>query len=169
MTPKPASESQERLYHEIMCPSLTKTGPCNCAPIIVANSETLDVLAWLASEQRKAERWGYGATGVYRFQLTGPELNRIRHLIEKAPPASAPPAPEPQGWQPIATYGEREDYVLLCSSAHGRVIGAHVTGDVWHFVGVGCVTSESERPTHWMPLPAPPASAPAVPVPREEP
>ncbi len=69
--------------------------------------------------------------------------------------------PPQEPWQPIATYGTRCDYVLLNSSAHGRVIGAHVTGDVWHLVGVGAVSSESERPTHWMPLPSPPASAPA--------
>ncbi len=30
----------ERLYHEIMCPSLTKTGPCTCQPVIVADAET---------------------------------------------------------------------------------------------------------------------------------
>jgi hypothetical protein len=59
-------------------------------------------------------------------------------------------------WQPIATYPKSLDYALLVSPAHGRVVGAHVVGDVWHLVGVGAVTSESERPTHWMPLPDPP-------------
>lgn len=60
-----------------------------------------------------------------------------------------------EGWQPIATMASM-DYVLLASPAHGLVIGAHVTGDVYHLVGVGTVTSESERPTHWRPLPDPP-------------
>ena len=32
----------ERLYHEIICPTLTKTGPCNCAPVIVADSPASD-------------------------------------------------------------------------------------------------------------------------------
>lgn len=27
----------ERLYHDIMCPSLTKQGPCNCVPVVVAD------------------------------------------------------------------------------------------------------------------------------------
>ena len=27
----------ERLYHEIMCPSLTKAGPCDCTPVFVAD------------------------------------------------------------------------------------------------------------------------------------
>jgi len=40
-----------------------------------------DILAWLNTEQRKAERWTYNATGVYRFCLTGPELMRIRHAL----------------------------------------------------------------------------------------
>jgi hypothetical protein len=59
-------------------------------------------------------------------------------------------------WRSIETYidsaGDR-NYVLLYSPAHGRVIGAHIAGDVWHLIGVGCVSSPSERPTHWMPLP----------------
>lgn len=59
-------------------------------------------------------------------------------------------------WHPMETYPGTKDYVLLISPAHGRVIGAHVSGDVWHLVGVGCITSESERPTSWMPLPDPP-------------
>ena len=67
-------------------------------------------------------------------------------------------------WQPIETY-RGDDYVLLLSSAHGRVIGGHVTGDVWHLVGVGAVTSPSERPTHWMPLP----NFPAAVLPQETP
>jgi len=66
-----------------------------------------------------------------------------------------PPGVVPLTWQPIETYSG-SDYVLLLSPAHGRVIGAHVTGDVWHLVGVGAVTSTSERPTHWAPLPDPP-------------
>lgn len=28
----------ERLYHEIACPSLTKTGACSCTPVIVAEA-----------------------------------------------------------------------------------------------------------------------------------
>ncbi len=40
-----------------------------------------DILAWLNLEQRKAERWAYSQTGVYRFCLTGPELMRIRHAL----------------------------------------------------------------------------------------
>lgn len=40
-----------------------------------------DILAWLNLEQRKAERWTYSTTGVYRFCLTGPELMRIRHAL----------------------------------------------------------------------------------------
>lgn len=31
----------ERLYHEIACPSLTKTGDCNCRPVIVADGDRL--------------------------------------------------------------------------------------------------------------------------------
>lgn len=31
----------ERLYHEIMCPTLTKKGPCNCQPVIVADTDSL--------------------------------------------------------------------------------------------------------------------------------
>lgn len=63
-----------------------------------------------------------------------------------------------EAWQPIETY-QGNDYALLNSPAHGRVVGAHVTGDVWHLVGVGAITGESERPTHWMPLPAAPKGA----------
>lgn len=63
----------------------------------------------------------------------------------------------PSGWRPIETAPTDGTYVLLVSPAHGRVIGAHVGGDVWHFFGVGAITGKSERPTHWMPLPAPPA------------
>ena len=67
------------------------------------------------------------------------------------PPADARP------WLPIETYPlDSTDYVLLASPAHGRVIGAHVTGEVWHLIGVGAVNSESERPTHWLPLPTGP-------------
>lgn len=62
-------------------------------------------------------------------------------------------------WHPIETAPTDGRYMLLNSSAHGRVIGAHVAGDVWHLVGVGAVTSASERPTHWMLLPDPPAGA----------
>jgi hypothetical protein len=62
----------------------------------------------------------------------------------------------PMTWQPIDTAPNDGSYLLLLSPAHGRVIGAHVTGDVWHLVGVGTVTSESERPTNWMALPDPP-------------
>lgn len=63
----------------------------------------------------------------------------------------------PNQFRPIETFDDsRRDYVLVYSPAHGRVIGAHVGGDVWHLVGVGCVTSESERPTYWMPMPNPP-------------
>ena len=63
-------------------------------------------------------------------------------------------------WQPIETASNGDEYALLYSPAHGRVIGAHVVGDVWHLVGVGCVTDASERPTHWMPLPDPPREPP---------
>lgn len=61
-------------------------------------------------------------------------------------------------WQPIETAPASPEgaYLLLNSPAHGRVIGAHVIGDVWHLIGVGTVSSASERPTHWMPLPDPP-------------
>lgn len=62
-----------------------------------------------------------------------------------------------QGWQEIATAPDGP-YLLLASPAHGRVIGAHVTGDCWHLIGVGVVTSKSERPTHWQPLPSPPVA-----------
>lgn len=27
----------DRLYHEIMCPALTKMGPCSCQPVIVGD------------------------------------------------------------------------------------------------------------------------------------
>lgn len=65
-----------------------------------------------------------------------------------------------KGWQPIETAPMDGTYMLLVSPAHGRVIGAHVTGDVWHLIGVGTVTSASERPTHWIRLlDAPPATA----------
>ncbi len=69
------------------------------------------------------------------------------------------------GWLPIESAPKDGGaYVLLMSPAHGKVIGAHVTGDVWHLVGVGCVTSGSERPTHWIPLPpSPPLAGDAEP------
>jgi hypothetical protein len=63
------------------------------------------------------------------------------------------------GWQVIETAPKDGTYMLLVSPAHGRVIGAYVVGDVWHLIGVGAVTSASERPTHWMPLPELPSSA----------
>ncbi len=87
-------------------------------------------------------------------------FDAIARLHRALPNALREPPQAP--WQPIETYGDRSDYVLLNSSAHGRVIGAHVTGDVWHLIGVGCVTSESERPTHWLPLPSPPAPQDSV-------
>ncbi len=71
----------------------------------------------------------------------------------------APPPQAEEPWQDISTYSGHA-YELLFSPAHSRVIGAHVTGDVWHLVGVGCVTNRSERPTHWMPLPQPPTARP---------
>jgi hypothetical protein len=58
-------------------------------------------------------------------------------------------------WQPIETAPKDGTYMLLVSPAYGRVIGAFVVGDCWHLIGVGVVTSESERPTHWLPLPNP--------------
>ncbi len=61
-----------------------------------------------------------------------------------------------EGWRDISTYPKDAEYRLLYSSAHGQVVGAHVTGDVWHLVGVGAITDASSRPTRWMPLPAPP-------------
>jgi hypothetical protein len=85
--------------------------------------------------------------------------NRCEHdVIERhAYPPETPATLEQQGprqtWQPIEGHAGWPNYMLLLSPAHGHVIGAHVTGDVWHLVGVGTVTSESERPTHWMPLP----------------
>jgi len=42
------------------------------------------ILTWLTEEQRKADRWGYGRNGVYRFGLTGPELMRIRRALGAA-------------------------------------------------------------------------------------
>lgn len=38
-----ATAPVERLYHEIACPSLTKTGPCSCTPVIVADAPVQDV------------------------------------------------------------------------------------------------------------------------------
>jgi hypothetical protein len=61
-----------------------------------------------------------------------------------------------EGWRDIATAPKDGNYMLLVSPAHGRVIGAFAVGDVWHLVGVGAISSKSERPTHWMPLPQPP-------------
>ncbi len=40
--------------------------------------ERSDLLAWLNIEQRKAARWSRNAGGLYEFNLTGPELMRIR-------------------------------------------------------------------------------------------
>lgn len=79
-----------------------------------------------------------------------PYIDKLRALA--AEPLAA------QGWQPIETAPKDVNYMLVASPAHGLVIGAHVTGDCWHLVGVGVVTSASERPTHWQPLPAPPGS-----------
>lgn len=85
---------------------------------------------------------------------------RVKRELVALYESGAPPAP---GWQPIDTMPADGSYVLVVSPAHGLVIGAHVIGDVWHLVGVGTVTSGSERPTHWMELPSPPgAEAPAA-------
>ena len=73
--------SQERLYHEIACRSLTKTGPCDCTPVVVTEGRG-DVLAWLNNEQKRPERWIRSGTGILHFQLTGPELMRIRRVLE---------------------------------------------------------------------------------------
>lgn len=86
-------------------------------------------------------------------------VRMLREIQESTPGGSAGPP-----WQPIASYPAGRPYVLCFSSAHGRVVGAHVTGDVWHLVGVGAVTSESERPTHWMPLPDPPGGSAGPPA-----
>ncbi len=95
--------------------------------------------------------WGHPCYGTAR---------KGRVVCESHRPVVAVAAPPPQAeepWQDISTYSGHA-YELLFSPAHSRVIGAHVTGDVWHLVGVGCVTNRSERPTHWMPLPQPPTA-----------
>jgi hypothetical protein len=43
--------------------------------------ELSDILAWLNTEQRKANRWFRGDRGIYQFGLTGPELMRVRHAL----------------------------------------------------------------------------------------
>lgn len=77
----------ERLYHEIACPTLTNSGPCACVPIAISNTRG-DLLAWLDEEQKHPQRWMRSETGVLRFQLTLPELMRIRRLIEEPPARS---------------------------------------------------------------------------------
>lgn len=50
-------------------------------PTIPGVTPQSDLLAWLNVEQQKAARWGRSDAGIYRFQLTGPELMRIRHAL----------------------------------------------------------------------------------------
>jgi hypothetical protein len=48
-----------------------------------ARHAVVELLAWLETEQRQAMRWGYNDQGIYRFQLTGPELLRIKNLLTR--------------------------------------------------------------------------------------
>lgn len=61
-------------------------------------------------------------------------------------------------WQPIETAPMKTD-VLVYAPRWGRkplvVQAANPTGGQWWARGVGAV-----RPTHWMPLPAPPTAKP---------
>ncbi len=92
------------------------------------------------------------ATGA-PYSGIGLRRSTLRDWADRLENAPHPPA-DARPWLPIETYPlDSTDYVLLASPAHGRVIGAHVTGEVWHLIGVGAVNSESERPTHWLPLP----------------
>ncbi len=129
----------------------------------LASSGVAQLQQELIEQVRQVQRY------VDRCMLYGPTDALREHLhlagrcaddLEAALLAvDAPPPQAEEPWQDISTYSGHA-YELLFSPAHSRVIGAHVTGDVWHLVGVGCVTNGSERPTHWRPLPAPPTVRP---------
>ena len=61
-------------------------------------------------------------------------------------------AEEPQGWQPIATLPQRYMTVLLCLQNQTLAIGFYTDRGVCHADGW-----DRPVPTHWMPLPRPPA------------
>jgi hypothetical protein len=56
-------------------------------------SEKSDVLAWLNDEQKKPERWVRPESGVLRFMLTGPELQRMRNVLTAVSDSAAPAPP----------------------------------------------------------------------------
>jgi hypothetical protein len=88
----------------------------------------------------------------------------INELIYEREHVAAPEGREPEGWQPIET-APKDGYILAvgCNGTQ-RVIPVHWVSDFfegdtavesgWYLEGM-----KLARPTHWMPLPAPPASA----------
>lgn len=69
---------------------------------------------------------------------------------------------EPSGWQPIDT-APSDEPILIYTQAWGPIIAVHSAefGEWLSRMQVPVsIRDESEAPTHWHPLPEPPADAP---------
>ena len=62
-------------------------------------------------------------------------------------------------WQPIDT-APKDTTLLLWNPCYGKPVTGHlITGDLWSAFAPGVpmlFQKHLEKPTHWMPLPAPP-------------
>lgn len=179
----------ERLYHEIQCQTLTKMGPCNCAPVIVADGETAGdpglrtALAALIAEWREHAR-------VERERSEG-EAQREIDLLEQSADtwelaadavdallarATPPPA---DSWQPIETAPKDGSRILVYQPPNMWRRHPASTGEreefiqvvYWHQPGNperNGFWTPTIRPTHWMPLPDPPLARATPRAPQQE-
>lgn len=109
----------------------------------------------LALEYHKTVEGEYGCPGH-----SCPGVQRLVTFAE-ACAAAALDAAQAQPWQPIATAPKDADVLLLYQDGHGVQPGYWYDLDksdqVWVAVETQGLTGGRMQPTHWRPLPEPPA------------
>ncbi len=82
----------EQLYHEIMCPTLTKKGPCNCAAQVVVTDPLTEALT-LA--RRATNGWAcYAKREIEHREITS--LHQEISKLEAAAVRAGGVSPDPE-------------------------------------------------------------------------
>lgn len=125
----------------------------------------------------------FGAVVAMRADPPAPTLAAVEanraHAALRTTPAASPPAPTPlpagmvDGWRPIETAprdGTQVDLWQPIGDSGDRIADCRWMNGCWREWGIGDFDTmdwrrlDGREPTHWRPLPAPPAPLPSVPT-----
>lgn len=140
----------ERLYHKIACPTLTKSGPCNCQPVIVADAppppeppDSWKIAAMLKDRSRRMIRERHAAGES--LQALAKDYRVPAAFVEAL-----------VSWQLFGDEeGARENACLRSLVHRGDVLSATVSGDVQTPESVAEVASDEAACTGCDVPPAP--------------